>query len=423
MKDNKIIVYASMGADLFHRGHLELIRKAKECGDFLIIGLHPDDIMIKYKRRPIVPFEDRKRILEEIRGVDLVVEDCMEIRKPSLFENLEKYHVDILVHGDDWIPEVHKKAEKMGLCKLKQVKYYPYTSTTKILRDIREDKSLKYLLEKNKNLVVVSASDAITAKIVEEFGFDGIWCSSFETSARLGLVDNETMTMTEMLDNARAIVEAVNIPVIVDCDTGYGGINQMVRTVKEFENMGVSAICVEDNLFPKTNSLWGGKLPIMDMKVFGNKIKAGKEAQKSDKFCIIARTEALIRDYGMEEALKRANYYVDCGADIILMHSKEKSGKEALEIVKNWKRNIPLIIIPSKFPQLTNKQLFDAGYSIIIYANQTQRAKIKGVKEMLKILKTEQNAKALDSYICSLDDFRNLTPIQKTKEIEERYGG
>ena len=153
----------------------------------------------------------------------------------------------------------------------------------------------------------------------------------------------------------------------------------------------------------------------------GAKIKAGKEAQKTDNFCIIARTEALIRGYSMTEAINRANYYADCGADLILMHSRDKTGKEALEVPKYWKRKIPLVIIPSKFPHLTNKQLFNAGYSIVIFANQTQRAKIFGVKKILKILKTKQNAKALEKYISTLDEFRNLTPINETKERKDRY--
>lgn len=422
MLNNKKVIYASMAGDMLHRGHVELIKKAKQIGDYLIIGLHPDDILSDYKRNPIIKYDDRKFLLENLKDVDLIVEDCMDKRSPTLFENLEKYKVDYLIHGDDWLPEVHKEAEKRGLCKIVQVPYYPYTSTTKILRQIQKSKNLKYLLEQKQNLVVVSASDAITAKIVEEFDFDGIWCSSFEISAHYGLVDNETMTMTEMLNSARSIIKAVDLPIIVDCDTGYGDVNQVIRTVQSFESIGASAICIEDNVYPKHNSLWGGQLPILDMEKFGNKIKAGKEAQKTENFSIIARTEALIRGYGIEEALKRTNHYADCGADLILMHSRDKTGKEALEIPKLWKRDIPLVIIPSKFPHLTNKELFNAGYSVVIYANQTMRSKIFGIKQMLKKLKSEGNAKSIENFICSLDDFRNLTPIQKTKRIEERYG-
>jgi len=302
------------------------------------------------------------------------------------------------------------------------VPYYPYASTTSLLQKIREKYSLKSALKEKEKLIIVSANDSITAKLVENYEFDGIWVSSFESSASLGLVDNETINLSDMLNIARPIIESVNIPVIVDVDTGYGDVEQFVRTVIEMEKIGVSAICIEDNIFPKSNSLWGDKIPIQDMYKQGAKIKAGKSVQRNKDFCIIARTEALIRGYGKEEAFKRANYYVDCGADLILMHSRDNTGKEALEIPKLWKRNIPIVIIPSKFPQITNDELFKAGYSIIIYANQTIRAKIFGVKKALQTLKTKRNAKSLENLIVSLDEFRALTPIEKTKNRANKYG-
>lgn len=415
------IVYATMTGDLFHVGHLKLIKKAKEYGDKLIIGLHPDDIVSMYKKKPIVSFKQRKEIIESIAEVDLVVEDCMDVRKPKMVDNIEKYGVDILIHGTDWLPPLYKKFKRENKCKVIQVPYYPLTSTTKLLQKIRNNNNLQYALNNKEKLVVVSANDAITARLVETYEFDGIWVSSFESSARLGLVDNETINLTDMINIARPIIDSVNIPVIVDADTGYGKIEQVVRAVKELEKIGASAICIEDNKFPKSNSLWGGKIELESMKSFGNKIKAGKEVQNTNNFSIIARTEALIRKHGKKEAIKRANYYVDCGADLILMHSKDNTGKEALEMPKLWDRKVPLVIIPSKFPHLTEAELFRAGYSIVIYANQTQRAKIEGVKKTLKILKEKKNAKDLNNYISTLDEFRNLTPIEKTKRRQERY--
>ena len=411
-------VYITMAGDLFHRGHLELIKKAKQYGDRLIVGLHPDDIIKKYKRAPVITYEDRKAIIESIKEVDLVVEDCMEYRTPTMFSNLHYYNIKVLVHGDDWLPPLYQKAKESGI-KVIQVPYYSYTSTTKIVQGINEKNSLKEALKKKEKLVIVSANDAITAKLVEEFEFDGIWVSSFESSARMGLVDNETINLSDMINIVRPIVDSVDIPVIVDVDTGYGGIEQVVRAVKEFDRLGVSAITMEDNIFPKSNSLWGGKLPLADIEKFGAKIKVAKETSKN--ILIIARTEALIRDYGLEEALNRANYYDECGADLILMHSREVTGKEALKIPNRWGSNTPLIIIPSTFAHLTNSELFNAGYSVIIYANQTQRAKIFGIKKVLKILKTEKNAKALENDICSLDEFRNLTPIEETKRRKDKY--
>ncbi|MBN2406652.1 MAG: isocitrate lyase/phosphoenolpyruvate mutase family protein [Elusimicrobia bacterium] len=421
MKKKKT-VYATMVGDLFHRGHLEFIRKAKEQGDYLIIGLHPDDVAKKYKRPPIVSFEDRKTILEAVKEVDMVVEDCMDFRSPAMLENLKKYKVDVAVHGDDWLPPLYKRARDEKICDVVQVPSYPYISTTKLLKEIRKTKNLRSLLQEKKKLVIVSAGDAITAKLIEEAEFDGIWISGFEASARMGMADNGEITMTEMLNAAKTVVDATTLPVIVDADNGYGGIHNFIRTVKEFEKAGVAGLSVEDNIFPKQNSLWGGKVPLLSMEEHGMKIRAGKDAQKTTDFVIIARTEALIRGYGMEEALRRAEHYVQCGADMIMIHSREESGREALDIPKHWKRDIPLVIVPTKFPQITNRQLFDSGFSLVILANQTERLKIKAIRKGLKLIKDNDSVLPIENELsATLDDLRDLTPINEVKEIEKRY--
>ena len=421
MKTKKV-VYATMVGDLFHRGHLEFIRKAKGLGDFLIIGLHPDDIAKRYKREPIVPFEDRKNIVESIKEVDMVVEDCMDFRRPTMLDNLKRYKVNTAVHGDDWLPALYKKAKRMKLCNVVQVKCYPYLTTTTLLKEIRKSRNLKYLLKKKKNIVIVSAGDAITAKLIEEAEFDGIWVSGFEASARLGLVDNGSITMTEMLNMSKAIIEATALPVIADVDNGYGGLHNFIRTVKEFEKIGCSGLCVEDNIFPKENSLWGKKIPLLPMKEHGLKIKAGKDAQRTKEFAIIARTEALIRGYGMAEALRRAKHYAACGADMVLIHSREPSGKEALAIPKRWKSKTPLAIVPTKFPHIKNKELFKAGFSMVVLANQTERVKIAAIRESLRIIKEDGSAHPLEKGLsATLDDMRNLTPIKEVQKIDRRY--
>lgn len=414
-------VYATMTGDLFHRGHVEFIKKAKNFGNYLIIGLHPDDVVRKYKRDPIMPYEDRKKIIESIKEVDLVVEDCMDFRKPTMFDNLKKYRVDIIVHGDDWLPPLYTKAIKQKICKIARVNCYPNVTTTKLLEEITNRKNVKFIF-KDKNLILVSAGDAITAKLIEEAGFDGIWISGFEVSARLGLADNGSVTMHEMLNATKAIAEATILPVIVDVDNGYGGIHNFIRTVKEFERIGCAGICVEDNIFPKQNSLWGGMAPLLSMKEHGAKIQAGKEAQKTKEFVIIARTEALIRGYGMSEAIKRATYYVRCGADMVLVHSRESTGREALKIPKHWNLTVPLVIVPTKFPQISNKQLFNAGFRVVVLANQTERVKIKAIREALRIIKEEGRVLSIEKKLsATLDDMRCLTPIKEMEEIERKY--
>jgi len=417
MEEKKKIVYATMVGDLFHAGHLKFIKEARKQGDYLIIGLHPDDIVQQYKKKPMISYEDRKQIIESIREVDLVIEDCMDFRQPTMFENLKNHNVDVIVHGTDWFPPLYQKVKEENLCEVKQI-HTPYTSTTNIIRHIRKEAPH---FEKP-NSVIVSAGDAITAKLIEKAEFDGIWASSFEVSARLGLVDNGTMTMTEMLNVVDPMVKAVEIPIIVDVDNGYGGVHNFIRAVKEFEKIGCAGVCIEDNTFPKQNSLFGGKIPLLSMEEHGNKIKAGKQVQQTKNFMIIARTEALIRGYGIEEAIKRAEHYSQCGADRILIHTRDPTGQEALEITKKWKLSTPLVIVPTKFPHVKNQQLFEMGYSIVVLANQTERMKIKAIKDGLEVIKKLDNMGIIERGLAaSLEELRELTPIKQTELIDERY--
>jgi phosphoenolpyruvate phosphomutase len=249
--------------------------------------------------------------------------------------------------------------------------------------------------------ILVSAGDAITAKLVEEMGFSGIWISGFEVSARLGLPDNGSLTMTEMLNVARPIVEATKLPVYVDVDTGYGN---FYRTVYEFERIGVAGICVEDNIPQKENSLWGGKRALLNSEDFVKKFSV------CHRIYIIARTEALIRGLGINEALKRAKSYAAAGANIILIHTRDSSGKEAKEVAKKWDLSTPLAIVPTKFPHFTNQQLFKLGYSFVIWANQTERVKIKAIRTALLSMKQNDNAREIESSLsATLDDMRGLT--------------
>jgi len=392
-----------MSADLFHFGHLEFIKKVKKFGDYLIIGLHPDDVIKKYKRDPVIPFEERKKILESIVGVDKVVEDCMDFRHPTMLENLKKYKVDIAVHADDWLPPCYLKAKQHGICEVRQIPYHYGISTTHIIKKIKEKYSGCSFL-KSKNITVVSAGDAITAKLIEQAGFDAIWISGFEATARLGLPDNGSITLTEMLNIAKPIVEATSLPVFVDVDTGYGNFR---RTVHEFEKIGVAGICVEDNIFPKQNSLWGGKIPLLSTKKFVDKINI------PHKLKIIARTEKLIRGGTINEAVTRVLAYYKAGADMVLIHSRESTGKEALAIAKSLEKykHIPSVIIPTKFPHIKTKTLFEAGFSMAIYANQTERVKIKAIRNALNSIKKNGDASKIESSLsATLDDMKGLTP-------------
>lgn len=253
--------------------------------------------------------------------------------------------------------------------------------------------------------ILVSAADSITAKLVEEAGFDGIWISGFESSARLGLPDNGSITLTEMLNIARPIVDSVNIPVWVDCDTGYGNFQ---RTVREFGKIGVYGICVEDNLPNKQNSLWGGQIPLMPMEDFGAMIKSINLDNRKVK--IIARTEALIRGYGKDEAIKRLDYYKQCGADVVLPHVRDCRDILVPNQVSMDSHGWKWAIVPTKFPHWTNQALFEMGYNMVIWANQTERAKIKATRECLGSLKGSDCAEYIEANLsATLDDMKGLT--------------
>jgi len=251
--------------------------------------------------------------------------------------------------------------------------------------------------------IIVSAGDALTAKLVQEAGFDGIWISGFEASARLGLADNGSITMTEMLNIAKPIVDAVKIPVWVDVDTGYGN---FARTVREFEKIGIAGVCVQDDVPEfKTNSLWGGQSPLMSKFDFAKKISMNVAR---NKIKIIARTEALVRGYGIVEALERADFYFrEGGADIVLPHCRDED-----LLVKDIKfLKFPVAIVPTKFPHITNQRLFDMGYSMVIWANQTERVKIKAIRDALMVLKGNDCAEDIENELsATLEDLRGLCP-------------
>lgn len=256
------------------------------------------------------------------------------------------------------------------------------------------------------NKILVSAGDAITANLVAEAGFDGIWVSGFEASARLGLADNGSITLTEMLAITKPIVEATRLPVYVDVDTGYGNFE---RTVYEFERIGAAGICVEDNLPRKQNSLWGGQVPLKKANEYCDQLRKAKNRKRLK---IIARTEALIRGYSYDEAIHRARAYQKAGADMILIHTRDATGKEAKRI-PDFCRDIkvPLVIVPTKFPSITNQKLFDLGYSYVIWANQTERVKIRAIRKALGKLKQHDCAATIERKLSvTLDDMKNLMP-------------
>ena len=272
---------------------------------------------------------------------------------------------------------------------------------------------LQKLIETKPILRVGGAFDSMSAKLVEINNFDAIWAGSFAISATHALPDASILTMTEFLNASSNIVESCKIPVIADCDTGYGGPTNVSHTVRKFESAGVSAICIEDKIFPKQNSLLkGGKQKLISEKEFVAKILAAKDAKINDNFMIIARTEALIAEVGMDEAIQRADAYENAGADAILIHSKKETPDEIIEFSESWKGNIPLVVVPTTYPTVSVEELIKNKFKMVIYANQSLRASYLAMNKVLKEIKNSERISEIK---------QEMTSMEKIFELQEMY--
>jgi phosphoenolpyruvate phosphomutase len=279
---------------------------------------------------------------------------------------------------------------------------------------------LHNLLNKKPILKVGGAFDAMSAKLIEINNFDAIWTGSFAISATHALPDASILTMTDFLNVSSSITESCQIPVIADCDTGFGGPSNVSHTVKKFESAGVAAICIEDKTFPKQNSLLkNGSHQLISEKEFVAKIIAGKEAKVNKNFMIIARTEALIAETGMDDAIARASAYESAGADAILIHSKKSSPDEILEFSKLWNGNIPLVVVPTTYPTVSIDDLIKNKFKMIIYANQTLRAAYSAINNVLKQLNNSKRISDITQEISSMDDIFNLQKMYEIKNQEK----
>ena len=275
-------------------------------------------------------------------------------------------------------------------------------------------------LESKSIIKVGGAFDAMSAKLVEFHGFDAIWAGSFAISATHAVPDASILTMTEFFDAASNMAEACKIPVIADCDTGYGGPSNVSHLVKKYENAGIAAICIEDKVFPKQNSLLeNGQNNLISEKDFVAKIIAGKEAKQDKNFMVIARIEALISGAGMDEALKRATAYENAGADAILIHSKQKTPDEIFEFTDSWKGSSPIIVIPTTYDSVSIDELILHEIKAVIYANQTLRAAHSSMSKILKQMINSNRLTDVKEKISSMEDIFELQEMYQIKSDEE----
>jgi len=270
---------------------------------------------------------------------------------------------------------------------------------------------------------IVGAHDALSARLIERAGFDGIWASGFAISASMKCIpDASFIDSSEQLAIERNIVEAVSIPVIADCDTGYGNALNVMRTVNDRERAGVAGICIEDNVYPKRCSFYAGvRRELIPIEEHCSKIKAAKAAQIFPEFVVIARTEALIAGWGQEEALQRAEAYAEAGADAVLIHSKSKKFDELRAVYKAWSGRVPLVVVPTIFDQTTAAELEEAGAKIIIYANQPVRAAIRSMQDALALIKSDTRPGAANNIIVSLPEVYDIVGVPQMEQDERDF--
>ena len=426
-------VYMCFSTDMIHSGHIAIIKKAKKLGK-LIIGVLSDEAVIGYKRFPLLPFEERKSMLENIAGVYKVVEQ----KTLSYKENLEKYYPDFVVHGDDWVSGIQKPIRDEVVSVLAsyggRLVEYPYAKDEKYAEldkraraelstpDVRRSRLKKALAMKG-TITAMEAHSGLTGLIVEntvveESGgahqFDAMWISSLCDSTAKGKPDIELVDMTSRFRTIDDICEVTTKPIIFDGDTG-GLTEHFVYTVRSLERMGVSMVIIEDKTGLKKNSLFGTEVQQTQAAIpdFCEKIKAGKKAQRTKDFMICARIESLILEQGMEDALERAFAFTDAGADAIMIHSRKKDPSEIFEFVAKYReknKTTPIVVVPTSFNTVTEEEFKERGVNIIIYANQLTRTGFPAMQNAAKMILHHHRAKECDDICMPFKDIIRLIP-------------
>lgn len=426
-------VYVGMSADLVHPGHLNIIKEAEKLGD-VTIGLLTDRAIASYKRLPYMDFEQRKIVIENIKGVSKVVAQETLDYEP----NLRKYKPDYVVHGDDWKTGVqsHVREKVIEILnewggELVEISYTQGISSTnlnKVLAEIGTTpeirmRRLKRLINNKSVVRILESHNGLTGLIVENTSvmhngfkkeFDGMWLSSLTESTIKGKPDNEAVDLTSRLQTINEILEVTTKPIIYDGDTG-GKPEHFVFTVKTLERLGVSAVIIEDKIGPKKNSLFGNEVEQTQDSIegFTQKIKIGRNARVTENFMIIARIESLILGKGMDDAIQRSRAYIEAGADGIMIHSNKKDPSEVLEFCKEFNefRNAtPLIVVPSTYNTIYEDELVEAGVNIIIYANHLLRSAYPAMVQTAKNILQFGRSFEVEKDIMSIKEIITLIP-------------
>ena len=429
----KRTVYMSFSTDVLHSGHIALIKKAARLGK-LIVGVLTDEAVASYKRFPMVPFEERKALFENIAGVYRVVaQDELSYKK-----NIEKYQPTYVVHGDDWCEGIQKPVRDEVVSCLAayggKLVEFPYAQSEKYrqmdartreemsLPDMRRGR-LKKAIEMKGTVTAIETHSGLTGLLAENtvvydegkaHQFDAMWVSSLCDSTDKGKPDIELVDMTSRFRTIDDIMEVTTKPIIFDADTG-GLKEHFIYTVRTLERMGVSMIIVEDKTGLKKNSLFGTEVKQTQDSIenFSEKIAAGKAAQKTKDFMICARIESLILEQGMEDALTRAFAFVKAGADAIMIHSRKKDPAEIFEFVEKFRAQdakTPIVVVPTSFNSVTEEEFKARGVNVVIYANQLMRAGFPAMQKAAECILQNHRAKECDDMCMSFKEIIRLIP-------------
>lgn len=411
-------VYVGMAADRIHEGHANILEEAAKYGN-IIIGLLTNEAIASYKRVPATTYEQREKVVRRLKGVSQVVPQ----KTLDYVENLRRYKPNYVIHGDDWKVGVQKGTRRRVIevlkewdGKLVEVAYTPGISSTMLIEEERRGgvtpeyrrESLKKLIELKPLVRVIEAHSGLSALIVEgtKVGgkeFDAIWESSFTDSSSKGKPDIELVDFTSRVRTINEILEVTTKPLIVDGDTG-GPREHFAYMVKTLERLGVSAVIIEDKVFPKKNSLLETDQELIGIEEFCSKIRAGIQARITQDFMIFARIESLIAGKPMEDALSRGRAYIQVGADGIMIHSKSKSPTEILDFCKEYQKfefKVPLIVVPTTYHFITEKELIENGISIVIYANHLLRSSYKAMLDTAKVILKNESPHQAESKCCT----------------------
>lgn len=428
-------VYMCLSTDIIHTGHINIIKRAAEYGE-VTVGVLIDEYVAIYEKPPIIPLEERMKIIENIKGVTHVI-----IQNDIFYdENLRKIKPDYVIHGDNWNRGYQKEVKERAAKVLQEwggqiieIPYYKneglslfdsYMQDSRGLPELRRQR-LRMKIRKGEMVKVMVAYDGLSALLVEKTSvenngkrkqFDGIWLSSLCDSTVKGKPDIELVDLTSRIRNLEDIMEVTTKPIIFDADTG-GLIEHFAYNIKTLERVGVSAVIIEDKIGLKRNSLLGNEVEQHQDTIenFCQKIKTGKESVLSKNFMLIARVESLILEMGVEDALERAFAYVEAGADGIMIHSRATTPDEIFEFADRFKSkyaDIPLVAVPTTYNSVYEDQLKAHGFNIVIYANHLLRAAFPAMKKAAcSILENERCYEASQECL-SIKEILSLIPVK-----------